>query len=129
MRFIDGERLRASLDYASLIERLDQAFRLGCTQPLRHHHAIDMAGGAEATLLLMPAWRSGEYLGIKIVTVFPDNAARGLPAVMASYQLLSGDSGQPLALIDGEELTARRTAAASALASALPVAALIARRC
>ncbi|MGB1006823.1 MAG: ornithine cyclodeaminase family protein, partial [Thalassobaculaceae bacterium] len=52
-----------------------------------------------------------------IFTVFPDNAARGLSAVMASYVLLDGETGQPLAFIDGEMLTVRRTAAASALAA------------
>ena len=62
----------------------------------------------------MPAWQAGQHIGIKIVTVFPDNATRGLSAVMASYVLLDGETGKPLAFIDGEMLTVRRTAAASA---------------
>ena len=64
----------------------------------------------------MPAWDRAA-LGIKIVTVFPDNALRGLPAVTASYLMLDAVSGEPRALLDGSELTLRRTAAASALAS------------
>ncbi|MEC8180736.1 MAG: ornithine cyclodeaminase family protein, partial [Pseudomonadota bacterium] len=59
----------------------------------------------------------GQHIGIKIVTVFPDNSTRGLSAVMASYVLLDGETGKPLAFIDGEMLTVRRTAAASALAA------------
>jgi ornithine cyclodeaminase len=53
---------------------------------------------------------------VKVVSVFPGNGARGLPAVSASYLLCDGATGQHLALIDGGEITRRRTAAASALA-------------
>ena len=63
----------------------------------------------------MPAWAAGS-LGVKIVTVFPANRARGLASVSALYLLMDGTTGHPLALIDGEALTLRRTAAASALA-------------
>ena len=59
---------------------------------------------------------------MKIVSVFPDNAARAKPSVMGSYLLLAGDSGEPLATLDGVTLTLWRTAATSALVSrcALP---------
>ena len=56
-------------------------------------------------------------MGVKIATVFPDNAAQGLPAVFASYILMSAETGVPVAVMDGSEITLRRTAAASALAS------------
>jgi ornithine cyclodeaminase len=67
----------------------------------------------------MPAWtRSGERLvGCKIVTVYPDNAKRNLPAVFGSYLLTSGETGEPLAVLDGTVLTVWRTACASALAA------------
>ena len=65
----------------------------------------------------MPAWQENRWIGVKIATVFPDNAAKGLPAVMGAYLLLDGRTGQPQALIDGPSLTLKRTAAASALAS------------
>ncbi len=64
----------------------------------------------------MPAWQ-GDWLGVKLVTVHPDNAARGLDAVHSSYLLSRASTGEPVALIDGDSLTARRTAAASALAA------------
>lgn len=71
--------------------------------------------------LLMPAWTSRSavrsYLGVKVVNVFPGNSARGLPAVNGTYLLMSGETGQPLAVLDGSALTTRRTAAASALAA------------
>jgi len=65
----------------------------------------------------MPAWIPGRYYGIKVVNVAPGNAARGLPALHASYLLHDASTGAPLALIDGDQVTARRTAAASALAA------------
>ena len=68
-------------------------------------------------MLLMPAWRAGGALGVKVVTVFPDNAARGLGAVQASYLLMDADTGELRAVVDGNELTLRRTACASAMAS------------
>jgi alanine dehydrogenase len=65
----------------------------------------------------MPAWQSGRSLGVKIVTVFPGNTKRSLPAVYGTYVLLDVETGKPLALLDGTALTLRRTAAASALAA------------
>jgi ornithine cyclodeaminase len=84
--------------------------------PVRHHHTIDVPGEADATLLLMPAWTVGEFIGVKLVTVFPGNAERGLNSVNAAYMLFDGATGEVLAMVDGGELTVRRTAAASALA-------------
>jgi ornithine cyclodeaminase len=117
MRIIGPSEVHAGLDFTSLVETLRQMFRSGCTVPVRHHHGIEVPGAAEATLLLMPAWQSGRHIGIKMVTVFPSNAERSLPSVMGIYVLLDGNSGEPLALIDGPALTLRRTAAASALAA------------
>ena len=117
MRVIEAAELHETLDYASLIEALRRAFRDGCELPVRHHHTIGVPGAPDATLLLMPAWRSGEAVGVKIVSVFPGNAARGLPAVAGLYLLLDGGTGMPRALLDGQALTVRRTAAASALAA------------
>ncbi|MDH3234751.1 MAG: hypothetical protein OEQ29_14620, partial [Alphaproteobacteria bacterium] len=56
-----------------------------------------------------------EALGVKCVTVYP--GAEGLPAVMGDDMLLDGTTGLPQALIDGPAPAARRTAAASALAT------------
>jgi len=68
-------------------------------------------------LLLMPAWREGADIGIKLVTVFPDNNRVGLPSIIGQYLLLDGRTGDPKAVIDGVQLTLRRTACASALAA------------
>lgn len=116
MRQLDARQVADALPYPGLIEALRQGFRDGATVPLRSHHTIP-TGGTDATLLLMPAWAEGGPVGVKIVTVYPDNGARALPAIHGLYLLLDGATGVPTALLDGPTLTARRTAAASALAA------------
>jgi ornithine cyclodeaminase len=69
------------------------------------------------TSLIMPAWIPGRCYGVKTINIAPGNAARGLPGLHASYLLCDGSTGRPLAVIDGDVLTQRRTAAASALAA------------
>ena len=125
MRFFDGAAVDAALSYPALIDILEAAFIKGAISPLRHHHAISLDGRPEAMLLLMPAWEesasgsgfAGRYIGVKTITVFPDNAARDKPAVLGTYLLMSTESGETLAVMDATRLTAWRTAAASALAS------------
>ena len=117
MLLISADDLKNSLDYPSLTNAIDEMFRDGCTVPLRHHHSIETPDGLDPTILLMPAWRQGDIIGVKIVTVFPENGEKSLPAVMGSYMLMDGSNGTPLAMLDGTELTARRTASASALGS------------
>ena len=125
MRFFDGAAVDAALSYPALIDILDAAFAKGAIAPLRHHHPIALAGRPEAMLLLMPAWEestpgagtAGRYIGVKSVTVFPDNATRNKPAVFGIYLLMSAESGETVAVMDATRLTAWRTAGASALAS------------
>jgi len=138
-RFYAADEVHAALDYAPLADALAQAFAGGAQVPVRHVHRLGngpraaqgplrapVGGGLETTggeapdqsdtLLLMPAW-SESALGVKLVTVMPRNASRGVGTVQAIYVLLDRHSGEPLALLDGEALTLRRTAAASALAA------------
>jgi alanine dehydrogenase len=119
MKVVTGEDLDRVLTYPALIEALRDAFRADVTVPLRHHHPIAQQQGGAAMILLMPAWNSGagSFLGCKIVTVFPDNAKVSRPSIYGSYMLMSGETGEPLAVMDGTTLTAWRTACASALAA------------
>lgn len=112
-----AEQVREALPWLKLIDALEHQFQQGCVMPVRHHHQINVPGEQQATLLLMPAWVEGEYLGVKQVYVFPGNGARNLPAISGNYLLNCGKTGQLLAMLDGAELTARRTAAASVLAA------------
>lgn len=123
MRIVTADDIARVLTYGALVDVLAEAFHGDIAVPVRHHHTIPQPG-ADATLLLMPAWTvsgradAGErYLGCKVVTVFPDNAKQNRPSIYGQYLLMSGETGEPLALIEGRTLTAWRTAAASALAS------------
>ena len=113
MQMIEAAELRRRLPWPELVQALAAMFRRGCEAPLRHRHPV----GADTMLLLMPAWQEGSYTGVKIVHVAPGNAAQGLKAVHAAYLLSAAETGVPLALLDGGELTDRRTAAASLLAA------------
>lgn len=113
----DQATLRRALPWDDLIAALEALFREGSEAPLRHRHTMPGAAGSETTLLLMPAWRAGAHTGVKIVHVVPANAARCAPAVHAAYLLPDALTRAPLALMDGGELTDRRTAAASLLAA------------
>jgi ornithine cyclodeaminase len=118
MIHLDFEQLHSLTSVEDLIEPLRLAFLAGATTPPRSHYDVGKEPGA-ATLLLMPAWRVGDLMGIKIATVFRDNAALELPSVSAQYMLLSAKTGQFLAALDGRALTLLRTAAVSALAAKL----------
>jgi alanine dehydrogenase len=117
LEVIDATQVARCAPPERLADALADLLRSGCEAPLRHHHAVTVPGALDATLLLMPAWQAGRYLGVKIATVFPSNGNVGLPAVAATYLLHDARNGRGLALIDGGELTARRTAAVSALAA------------
>ena len=118
IRAYDAEAVRAALPFDRLVPALRAAFAGDADVPPRHHHHVS---GSDTTLLLMPAWRQGPtrggHIGVKLVNVVPTNAASGLPAIQAAYLLADYATGRWLALLDGNEITARRTAAASALAA------------
>ncbi len=117
MLVLDEARTRAALPWGPLIDAIERMFASDCVMPVRHHHAMAVPGESDATLLLMPAWVPGRYSGVKVLSLFPDNGLRGLPAIYGTYLLSSGTTGEMLAIVDGGELTARRTAATSALAA------------
>jgi alanine dehydrogenase len=121
MLVVSAEEIDRLLTFPALIEALRLGFAGDITMPVRHHHAIEKAGASTATHLLMSAWTNSaddsQFLGTKIVNVFPDNGRRGLPSIYGTYILMSGESGETLAALDGTRLTAWRTAATSALAA------------
>lgn len=113
-----SENTAAALPMDQLIPALRDAFAQGAKVPLRHHHGIPQQDGTEAVLLLMPAWQGeGGVIGVKIVTIFPANAARNLPGLHSTYMLCDGQTGRHLALIDGNQITVRRTVGVAALAA------------
>ena len=112
MKWISAEELAGLAPYKDIVEALREGFRAEIETPVRHHHETS----AVTTLLLMPAWNN-KFTGLKTVTVKTDNAILGVPAVQGTYLLIDNATGTPVVMMDGTELTRRRTAAAGALAS------------
>jgi ornithine cyclodeaminase/alanine dehydrogenase-like protein (mu-crystallin family) len=118
---IDAAELRRLLPMNTAVEALERAF--GAEAPALAPQRSRMPAGS-GELLLMPA-AGPDGAGVKVVTVNRDNPGRGLPFVHAVYVFFDPQTLAPLALIDGEGLTAMRTAAVSGLATrylALPEA-------
>src|SRR3954452_6410069 len=120
MRVVTSAEIDRVLTFPALIDALAEAFRGDMVTPVRHHHEIERAR-VHGTLLLMPSWTGPAtpdgFVGVKVVSVFPENGAKGLPSVMGSYLLMDGSTGEPVSVLDGTRLTVWRTAAGSALAA------------
>src|SRR6185437_13495343 len=85
--------------------------------PQRNAAMVEPVGGA---LLAMPAYVPGAgALAAKLVGQFPQNPARGLPSHVALIAAFDPETGVPQAVMDGEVITAARTAAGSALSARL----------
>jgi len=119
MRFIDANQVRAAAPMPQLLDAIEVAYRDVAAgrdrSPIRSR--IPVGGG---DLLLMPGLRDGGAgASVKLVTVMPGNAARGLPTIHAVVAWFDAESGEPLAILDGPALTAMRTGAASGVGARL----------
>jgi ornithine cyclodeaminase/alanine dehydrogenase-like protein (mu-crystallin family) len=112
VKILSAEDVARLAPYRDVVETLREGFRAEIKTPVRHHHDLSPSD----ILLLMPAW-SKQWTGLKTVVFKPDNPAQGLPTITASYLLIDNSTGAAVAMMDGTELTRRRTAAASALAA------------
>lgn len=118
MQFFGPREVAAALPWDRLIESIETAMVAeGGESPDRTMHEVPVANAADAALLLKPAWIMGDLIAVKVVSVFPDNGALGLPTINAGVLLFSATNGVFLGACDGNELTTRRTAAASAVAA------------
>jgi ornithine cyclodeaminase len=109
---IDAEELARLLPYPVLVDALEAGHR---APPADARRLVFGPEGSGEAFLALPAWQPGDAVGVKLVTVFPGNLAAGKASVQAVFVLFAGDDGRPLALLDGTELTYRKTAADSAL--------------
>jgi ornithine cyclodeaminase len=119
LRILSAEEVRRALPMSRAIEVMRRAFgQLSASQadvPLRTRLQTD-----KGLLLFMPAFlRQSREIGFKVVSLWADNPAQGLPAVIALAMVINPDTGQPQAIINGETLTAIRTGAAGGLATDL----------
>jgi ornithine cyclodeaminase/alanine dehydrogenase-like protein (mu-crystallin family) len=116
IRMLDATAVAAALPTAIAIDAVRTALRDGldpAADPTRGVVPLD-----HGHLLIMPAqW--GEFAGVKVASVAPDNPAVGRPRIQGKYLLMDGPTLTPLAVLDGIALTAIRTAAVSAVAADL----------
>lgn len=94
------------------------------TDALVHGHTLPKAEIADTflyrkpdTLLSRAAWIDGLGQAVKTATVFPENAAKGLPNIHGAVSLFSDDTGQLIAMIDFHLVTKWKTAGDSLLAA------------
>ncbi len=114
IRFIDADQVHEALPWTALVEAL-RVGHLG-QRPQTGRLFMEHEGDG---LLILPGWTGAGSIGIKLVTIFPENRTRGLASVQAIYTVFDGTDGRPLAVLDGTALTYRKTAADSALGSML----------
>lgn len=117
--FFDADAIRAAVGIGELNDAVETAYRDVAAgrdrSPLRSHVPL-----ADGDLLLMPGVREGGTgASVKLVTVMPGNAERGLPTVQAVVVWFDADTGSPLAFLDGATVTAMRTGAASGVGTRL----------
>lgn len=117
MHVVSAEQTHRLLDYPSLVEALRELCRRGVDRTERSIISQPLADGRQNDWLLLPAWQFDRHMGIKLVSVFPENVERGVDSVQGLYLLFDGTTGMPLAAIDGAAITLRKTAANSALAA------------
>ncbi|WKK65595.1 ornithine cyclodeaminase family protein [Lutimonas zeaxanthinifaciens] len=117
--FITDDFIESHTDFGQLINTLRSGFaEQGVETPMRHHHDYpNPKENIDSTLLLMPSWEAGKDLGVKIVSVNPNNGKYDLPSIQGTYLYLNAHTGTLNAIFDAKALTAKRTAAASALAA------------
>ena len=101
----------------SAIDAVRDAFVRSSGGRIEQPTRLALEGGA--ALAMLASDRDGLGTVLKAVTVRPANRERGMPAVQAVVIWFDGSTGVPLALIDGETLTALRTGAASGVATDL----------
>ncbi len=117
--FLSGDRIREAVPMPDLLDAIEAAYRDVAAgrdrSPLRAH--VELGDGS---LLLMPGVRAGgDGATVKLVTVMPGNAERGLPTIHALVVWFDASTGQPRALLDGAAVTAMRTGAASGVGTRL----------
>lgn len=119
IRFLGEETLRPLLRMEDLIAAMERAladFSAGrVVQPVRSIVPVTVHRGFMG---VMPAVY-GDVMGAKLVTLFPENGARGIPTHQAVIALFNAQTGEPLAMMDGRLITELRTAAVSAVATKL----------
>lgn len=115
MRYLSASDIRQALSFQEMMDAVEEAFLLFAQGQCVMADRSALTQG-KTTLATMPCFAGG-YAATKLLASSPDNAARGLPALYSTVLLSDGDSGRPVALLEGNTLTALRTGAIGGLAA------------
>jgi thiomorpholine-carboxylate dehydrogenase len=114
---LDNDAVRRLLSLDALLPAIERALiALSAGRVVQPMRTVMELPGPGSLLFVKPAL-AGNALATKLITQVPDNAARGLPTMIATLLLLDPASGAPLAVMDATWLTELRTAAVSAVAT------------
>ena len=116
---ISNEFIEENTNFIELISEIKtHFFNNEVIVPMRHHHDFpNPTVKSDSTLLVMPAWNPSKNAGVKIVTISPENRQFNLPSIQGTYIYFDSINGSIKAILEAKSLTAKRTAATSALAS------------
>lgn len=115
MRYLNPSDIRQALSYEEMMAAVEEAFLLFAQGQCAMADRSALTQGA-TTLATMPCFAGG-YAATKLLASCPDNPRRGLPSLYGTVLLSQGDTGQPVALLEGNTLTALRTGAIGGLAA------------
>jgi ornithine cyclodeaminase/alanine dehydrogenase-like protein (mu-crystallin family) len=118
MRFIDQDEVRERLTYELCIPLVRQAMIAFSRGETRQHLRSILPLSEGRVLGIMPG-ALGEHamFGAKLISVFAGNFAKGIQSHQGVVVLFDGESGAPVCIAHAGEITAIRTAAASAVAT------------
>jgi ornithine cyclodeaminase len=118
MRCLGPQEVADGLPYGDLVESLRQIYQAdGMTAKRDLIDLTDLSDAEGTCMAFMPAWGPGHDLTAKIFTLFPTNREKGLPTIHAIIFVFDPSNGSLKAIVDGTEVTRRRTACMSALAA------------
>lgn len=109
MLFLNKRDIEKTVDLNGMMDQIEEAYRIFGNgefympeRPVITHE--------NQTLIYMPCFTK-ESLGTKMLTIFPDNAQLGLPSIDGLVFLNDPKTGKPIAIMDGQAVTAYRTGA------------------
>ncbi|WP_440055942.1 ornithine cyclodeaminase family protein [Pseudoalteromonas sp. T1lg65] len=116
MQVIDRQRVAELLTFNQLIQALRTGFAKPANMPKRNVYSLDESEDNHDAFAVLPSWNE-EVLAVKAFSYFPQNPNKGKDSLYSKIMLFNREFGEPLALIDGTEVTLWRTACVSALAA------------
>ncbi len=121
IKFLSKADVLKCIDMSSAIDAMKMAFselsKGNVKSPLRLSMELE---NSNSGALFMPVYFPAKKLvGLKSVTIHKNNPSKNLPMIQAMYNVFNAETGEPVAIMDGEVLTSMRTGAASGLATDL----------